>query len=252
MNDLDAAYLPRSPKLASFVETSVSQRIYQVIDLARKLETNAAIVGSPGVGKTFALEAYAHERPYTLYLCLTQASASSMQALLRSLCETLGLYSEGAITAVERRLLKNLPRKTVIIIDEAQNLLDKHLRQLLHLSTEDGGGIMFVFCGNNEVLKRVNVEQGAYAQIGSRVPIHERIGAIQMDDADRIASALGVEGMEAFALTRLVAAKFQARGMVHVIEAARLFCQGSTIHSKDIERAIALLPRFRSATNRKI
>jgi hypothetical protein len=49
---------PQREVIMPFVETSVSRDIFRTIDTARELQKNAAIVGRPGVGKSFALTAY--------------------------------------------------------------------------------------------------------------------------------------------------------------------------------------------------
>lgn len=243
-----------------FVETSVAQRVSRTIDLARRMETNAAIIGVPGVGKTVALNAYKETHPLTAMFTITPILAGSLRSLLEEMCLQVGLYSGGSISDLEHRLIKfNVPLWSghdsemppsspyIVILDEAQNLPLKSLRQLLHMSVEDGGNISFVFCGNNEVLKRVNTDHGAFAQISRRVTFREPIESILEDDADLLASAFGTEGMDAYRLLRAIGAKFHADGVVRVLKMARQLGAEKVIRASHVLDAINVLPQFRPA-----
>lgn len=234
-----------------FVETSVAHRICRVADLALEMGTNAAVVGAPGVGKSAALLAYARTRNYrrTHVITVTQVMCKSMRHLLLALRELEPEYCTDDIYRLERQFLKYDYYQDIFLIDEAQNLPLSHLRQLLHLSVEDGGPLTFVFCGNNEVLKRVNTDQGAFAQISRRVSFREEIDAITDDDSDLLASAYGAEGMDAFRIMRQVAARHHAGGVVKVLRLARKLTNTSTVSAEDIRSALDVLPQYRPADN---
>lgn len=134
----------------------------------------------------------------------------------------------------------------VLIIDEAQNLKLQAFRELLHL--HDFTGLCLVFCGNEEVLKRVRTDKGAFAQISRRVPVRAEINSILDEDTDRISSTMGVGGMDAFKMLRAIGRTYHTDGVVSILEIARRFVDsGKTIKTTDIRHACELLPHFQSA-----
>ncbi|QJP12371.1 ATP-binding protein [Starkeya sp. ORNL1] len=117
--------------------------------------------------------------------------SGSLQALLRALCDELGVVPGGSIHDVESRLLKFYYSTPVVILDEAQNLPLKSLRQLLHLSVADEGDIVFIFCGNSEVRDFILVSRPSPTNRAGRVedgmPRNDAFPAlarmmVQMDD----------------------------------------------------------------------
>lgn len=240
-----------------FVETSVSRRIFRAADLAREIGTNAAVIGAPGVGKSMAIAAYKARRPLTATITVTPVLASSLRELLQEICARVGILPSSSTRDMERSLLKFdrcygsaselTGNRYAVILDEAQNLPLKSIRQLLHLSAEDGGHLSFIFSGNNEILKQVNVDKGAFVQISRRVTFRETIDAITDDDADALASAYGAEGMDAFRLLRQIAARHHADGVAKVLGLASKLAQTTTVGGEDIRTAIDLLPQYRTA-----
>lgn len=231
--------------MTDFVETSVSRDIFKTIDLAREIGKNAAIVGRPGVGKTRALWAYAEQNDCYL-MTATAVTGNALRDLLRELGERLLIHVSGSIADMQRQMFRYDFSGRVFVIDEAQNLKLQAYRELLHL--HDFTGLCLVFCGNEEVLKRVNTDRGAFAQISRRVPLRTDINSILDEDCDRLGSALGVEGMDAFKMLRAIGRVYHTDGVVSVLEIARRFVNGSkTIEATAIRRACELLPHYRSA-----
>lgn len=253
--------------MSVFIETSVTRTITATINSARSFRTNATIIGAPGVGKTEALKNYAKNNPQTALITVTPILGGSLRALFTEMCEATGLYNDGSVQDLERRLLRldppthhhkfydrydreYTPKKDwhlnpVIILDESQNLPLKSFREILHISREDDGKLCFVFCGNREVLKRVNADEGAISQISRRVQFREEVNTITPEDADLLASAYGVEGMDAFALIRRVAEKYHADGVARVLRMARSQTDAKTIRASHIRQATSILPQYR-------
>jgi DNA transposition AAA+ family ATPase len=228
-----------------FVETSVSRYVFQTIDTAREINKNGAIVGQPGVGKSRALHAYVQAHDGVYFMTVTAVTGNALRDLFRDLGELFGIYTSGSIANMQRQMFQYDFSGRVFIIDEAQNLKLQAFRELLHL--HDFTGLCLIFCGNEEVLKRVKTDKGAFAQISRRVPIRAEINCILDEDADRIASTLGAEGMDAHKLLRAIGAVYHADGVVSVLEIARRLCSGKTIKATDIRRACDVLPHYRNA-----
>lgn len=229
-----------------FVETSVSRDIFKTIDLARELNKNAAIVGRPGVGKTRALYAYAVKCQGSAYLMTSTAvTGNALRDLFRELADVLGIPTSGSIANMQRQMLQYDLSGRVLIIDEAQNLKLQAFRELLHL--HDFTDLCLVFCGNDEVLKRVNTNKGAFAQISRRVPLRAEVNSILDEDADRLANAFGVEGMEAYKMMRAIGGAYHTDGIVSVLEIARRFAGTKTIKAEHIRHACEPLPHYGAA-----
>jgi len=236
-----------------FVETSVSKIVFDVLDKARSECKCAAIIGSPGVGKTLAIKEWMRRHHVRSYLVCTGTIAGSMRNLLSEIATILNVYPERGIAATHLALMRAryVPGE-VLILDEAQNLPNKHFRELLYLWDE--AGLPIVFCGNYDVLKQVNTDKGALTQISRRVPRREEIHGIDPSDCDKIAASLGVEGMDAFRALRIIGDRFHADGVVKVIQEARSFCGDCPTvrieHILDVLESLPYLKRAFKTVNR--
>jgi DNA transposition AAA+ family ATPase len=228
-----------------FVETSVSRYIFQTIDTARELGKNAAIVGRPGVGKPRALYSYVKGAEGAYITTVTAVAGNALRDLFRDLSELFGLYVSGSIANMQRQMFRHDFTGYAFVLDEAQNLKLQAYRELLHL--HDFTGLCVIFCGNEEVLKRVNTDKGAFAQISRRVPIRAEINSILDEDADRIANACGVEGMDAHRMLRAIGRTYHTDGVVSILEIAQRITKGKTVKPADIRRACDFLPHYRNA-----
>lgn len=229
-----------------FVETSVSRDIFRTIDLARELGKNGAIVGRPGVGKSHSLHEYRNRSDgAAAMMTSTAVSGNALRDLFVELSEILGIHTTGSIANVQRQMHRYDLSGRVFIIDEAQNLKLQAFRELLHL--HDFTGLCLIFCGNDEVLKRVNTDKGAFAQINRRVPIRAEVNSILDDDSDQLANAFGVEGMEAQKMLRAIGRAHHTDGVVSVLEIAKRFACNKTIKAEHVRRACEPFPHYRSA-----
>jgi DNA transposition AAA+ family ATPase len=228
-----------------FVETTVARRVFAIVGLARSRGENAAIVGEPGVGKTRALNEYAGRHGGVHMMTVDALTGNALRALLRDVFEQLGLYSRGGIADMQRTLRQYNFSDRVLIVDEAQNLKLQALRELLNL--HDHAGMPVVFCGNHDVLKRVNVETGPLAQISDRIGLREQIDCIPSEDADAITNSFGVEGMDAYQLARAVGLRYRARSLVRVLNAARELAGTKIVKAAHIKQAIQLHPQYAGA-----
>jgi len=229
-----------------FVETEVSRLIFDVIEDARENAICAAIVGNPGVGKTMALEAYSEKHCAARMITATAVISGSLLALFKHVAYALGTYPEKGLSDLQQRLFDCDFSGAMLLIDEAQNLPLRAVRELLYLW--ERCDLPIIFCGNAEVLKRVNVDHGAFAQISRRVPRREQINGILDADSDAITNTFGVEGLDCYALMRKIGAKFHADGVVQLLtRARRIAAPRSAIRLHDIHDALELMPSFKAA-----
>jgi DNA transposition AAA+ family ATPase len=228
-----------------FIETTIARRVFGTIHMARSRDENAAIVGEPGVGKTRAINAYAESNAGTYLMTVNAVTGNALRDLLREVSALLGIHARGSIADIQRTMLQYDLSGRVLIIDEAQNLKLQALRELLNL--HDDAGMTIIFCGNSDVLRRVNVDTGPFAQISDRIGLRERIDSIPGEDADAITNSFGVEGMDAYALARSIGTRFRARALVRVLNGAREQAGAKIIKADHIRSAVELYPQYRSA-----
>lgn len=234
---------------AQFCETTVAKTIRATIAMSRAIGANAALVGPPGIGKTFSLSHYASEVPHTYMLTASPLSGNAARHLFRQLGNMLDPYRSihgTSLIDLERWLYEFDLRGYALIVDEAQNLNLQTIRHLLYLN--DQAGMSLVFCGNDVVLNRTTVDTGPFAQVGSRVSYRRTLKAIQPADAEAITNTFGVEGLDAYALMRDAGERHHARGIVAVLQAARLLVgDGKTIKASHIRDVLNDLPQYRPA-----
>lgn len=238
-----------------FIDTSVSKVVLSTLYRCRRFGQNGLIIGSPGVGKTRALNravqiGAAGDGPAAALITVTGVMGNSVMALYDEIAPMLGVKPATSIAGTQRRLMKNTYFTPLLLLDEAQHLSNKAVRELLFVA--EGAGVQMVFCGNADVVQLVNSRQAAIAQISRRIPVREEITCIDDDDADLIASHFGVEGMEGYRLCRQLGQAFHADGIAKVLGIARdrLAPGRKTIQSKDIREALALFPHFAAGLNR--
>lgn len=234
-----------------FVETSVTRLIFDVIEDAWDNRACSAIAGSPGIGKTMALEEYRRTNlGKAKLITATPILTAAPKEFYRRIAYSLGIYADRSLTEVEDAIFQSDLSQYVLLIDEAQNIPLKELRGLLYMT--EMSGLTIILSGNDEVLKRVNVTKGPFMQIARRVMRREKIEAILDADADALSNSFGVEGLDCYALMRSIGARFHADGIVQVLtRAGKLAGPRHTIRLHDIHDALELLPFFKAAFDDK-
>lgn len=175
----------------------------------------------------------------------TAVTGNALRDLFREIADLIGIYVSGSIADMQRQMLRYDFSGRVLIIDEAQNLKLQAFRELLNLW--DFTGLCLIFAGNEEVLRRVRTDKGAFAQISRRVKLRSELNSITDDDADRVASLYGVNTADSLKLVRAVGASFQTDGVATVLQIAKRSAGEKPIRAVDIRTACEALPHYRSA-----
>ncbi len=232
------------------VETSVFRRIRTIIDLAVDTGHNVAIIGSAGVGKTTALHAYTSDYIRVAHITMTKVISRSMRELLSIICEKVEIrtWDRESIYDMQHSLRRYHLGDWIVVIDEAQMLPLDHLKQLLDFSPTDNGSLRFVFCGNEEVLKQINLERGALTQIGRRIKLRDTIAGIEDEDSDALTNFFGADAHETM---RAIGRRFHTDGIVAVLSLARRFARGEAIKQGHVLDALDVLTQYRVALETK-
>lgn len=234
--------------MTAVAPTSIAIQIGGVIDTLRRHRFSGAILGPAGVGKTCVATAIASTTPLTHIITATDALGKKPNLLWQAISDALGVWSEDSAADTQLTLFHHNFSEHVLIIDEAQQLPPAQLREILSLW--ERCGLSVCFCGNMDVLHRAQSRQGGWEQIETRLAIVHRLEGFGDGDATALASAHGIEQPEALALLRAIGEQHYARGIVHVLEAAR-HAGGTTIDAAAIRKTLQLFPKYRAATSAK-
>lgn len=152
LNDMEAvaATIPVSPP---FIRTSISDEIISTLTAAQMMPAMVMIAAEAGMGKTMAGEQYKATHANT-HLVTISPHTKTVHGMLVEIAETLELHqpNPAKLTRAIGRRLKRSGGGTLLIIDEAQNLVDDSINQLRHFLDVDKCGIALM--GNSETYSR--------------------------------------------------------------------------------------------------
>lgn len=158
--------IPQSPP---FVQTRTAREIMETLLYAQMMPEMAVITYSAGMGKTETCRAYVNSKPHA-YLVTMSPHTKTCHAMLVEIATAFGISTNPAKLhrAIGERLQRN-GRKTLLIVDEAQNLEDRAVDQLRNLLDINECGIALV--GNQEIYGRFAARSDgpSYAQIKRRI-----------------------------------------------------------------------------------
>ena len=166
--DALAAGIPTSP---GHIEMRISGEVAQTLLFAQQIPEMVVVTLGAGMGKTFACRQYCATRPHAFLVTMSPKTAS-VHGMLGEIAEKLGVSQQNPARlhrAIGDRLQRN-GRKTLLVIDEAQNLFDAAVDQLRSLLDINECGIALV--GTDEIYNRFfrQEKQGpSYAQIKRRI-----------------------------------------------------------------------------------
>jgi len=123
-----------------------------------------------GVGKTIACRAYCATRPHAYHVTMSP-NTKTVHGMLTEIATAFGISQHNPARlhrSIGERLQRN-GRKTLLIVDEAQNLVDAAIDQLRNLLDVNECGI--VLSGNEEIYGRFATRSDgpSYAQIKRRI-----------------------------------------------------------------------------------
>jgi DNA transposition AAA+ family ATPase len=159
--------IPASPP---FFETKTSREIMETLLYAQMLPEIAVIVLGAGMGKTTTAEQFCATRPHA-YLVTMTPNTRTCHGMLVEIAAALGVTQHNPAKlhrAIGERLQRN-GRQCLLIIDEAQNLVDQAVNQLRSFHDINECGIALI--GNKEIYGRFagRSDGPSYAQIKRRI-----------------------------------------------------------------------------------
>jgi DNA transposition AAA+ family ATPase len=201
-----SATIPTSP---AFVRTKIGMEIQETLRWAQMTADMVMITLGAGNGKTIACRNYVATNPHA-YLATISPHTKTVHGMLNELASELDVqeHNPARLTRAIGRKLTRVGSGTLLIVDEAQNLVDDAINQLRHFIDIHQCGVALV--GNNEVYGRFSkkTDGPSFAQLKSRLgkrlnrekphlqDLQTFIGAWGVTDPDciRLLTGIGMKG----------------------------------------------------------
>ena len=158
--------VPTSP---GFVATPTAREIVDALTFAQCMPDFVTITAAAGTGKTTACRNFAI-RP-NVWMITASPHTKTVHGMLVELATELDIvqHNPAKLTRAIGQRLKKAGNRTLIIVDEAQNLVDDAVNQLRHFVDNYGCGLALV--GNEEIYTRFakRTDGPSYAQLKRRI-----------------------------------------------------------------------------------
>jgi len=238
---LEAAAMPTIPTSPTFLRTRISNEIAQTLQWAQMTADLVIITVAAGNGKTMTCRHYRATHP-NVYHATVSPHTKTVHGLLVELAAELEVH-ENNPARLTRAIGSKLGRAgggTLLIVDEAQNLVDDAINQLRHFSDIYQCGIALV--GNEEVYSRfvAQVRGRSYAQLKRRIGKHLKRQKPYAEDIASYIAAWGISDPDSVKLLTGIGLKGGALGQIDkTMKLATMIAIGEDrdVTVKDIEAA---------------
>ncbi len=166
-----ASAIPASP---GFIRTNVADDVINTLMLAQMTAGLVMITLEAGRGKTITCKHYRDTRPH-VFMATISPHTKTVHGMLNELAAELDIreFNPANLTRAIGRRLARVGDGTLLIIDEAQNLVSDAINQIRHFPDNFGCGVALV--GNSEIARRFGREVKSTAskdQVTSRFDKH--------------------------------------------------------------------------------
>lgn len=117
-----------------YAPTSISTKIYDIINVCQVKGGLAAAAGDAGIGKTKAAQKFVKDHPTNSILITVNSCFTSIKSLLKIIAERIGASAERSRDELWFSIVKKLSDGMVLIFDEAQHLTLKNIEVLRSFS----------------------------------------------------------------------------------------------------------------------
>ena len=162
------------------VETSVYQRVHQVVRMAHHERDVGVVIGDAGLGKTLALEAYEEAHPSSTVRIEVGPEYSAKSVAIALNCELGGDGSGTLFDLMQENYDRLEGTDTVVIIDQAEILPTRGLE--LCRRVHDVCDLGVVLAGMPKLLAHLQGSSGDLKQLYSRVGLKARVEELSDED----------------------------------------------------------------------
>lgn len=198
-----------------FAMTTISKKVWQVLEYCRLQRIVGAVYGDAGVGKTRTMEEWKADKPDVISVTVCPAFGSP-KPFLKLLARELKTSRVGGIDDIFLDILDKLTGgDRTIVIDEAQHLNRKTLEVVR--SINDSTRTAIILIGNETVYsKMVGKQQAEFAQLFSRLGMRNHILTDMFVEED-VQDVFGEHDKEVIDhLLGICRSKYGLRGATHV------------------------------------
>ena len=178
-----ASIVPTGP---GFVATPTAREIVDALTFAQCMPDFVTITAAAGTGKTTACRNFSI-RP-NVWMITASPHTKTVHGMLIELAEELDIvqHNPAKLTRAIGQRLKKAGNRTLIIVDEAQNLVDDAVNQLRHFVDNYGCGLALV--GNEEIYTRFakRTDGPSYAQLKRRIGKRVRRSKPRAEDIEML------------------------------------------------------------------
>ncbi|WP_375588082.1 AAA family ATPase [Hoeflea alexandrii] len=221
-----AATVPVSP---GFIHTRTAHEITETLVFAQMMPDLVTITAAAGTGKTCACRQFAASRP-NVFMVTMSPHTKTVHGMLVELATALSITQHNPaklVRAVGRRLLNN-GSGSLLIVDEAQNLVDSAVDQLRHFVDIYSCGVALV--GNEEIYSRFakTTDGPSYAQIRRRIGKRVRLAKPRAEDINALLDAWAIADPETRKVLTGIGMKDGALGQIDkTIKLASMTAKGA-------------------------
>lgn len=171
----------------TFIETSVSKKIFEVAKVCHLEHEMGVAYGIAGLGKTSAVKEYARINPATI---LIEADLGySAKVLFQEIARQLSIEPSGSLHSIFEACVSKLKNSDrLIIVDEAEHLPFKALELIRRVYDKAEVGVLL--CGMPRLVSNLRGKKGEYAQLYSRVGISACLDALKQQDTEALVRSI--------------------------------------------------------------
>nr|DAO37957.1 MAG TPA: Mu B transposition protein, C terminal [Caudoviricetes sp.] len=208
-----AAGIPQSPK---FIRTRTATEVVDTLSWAQMSSDLVIITLAAGLGKTAACNHYRSTRAHVFRVTVSPYTRT-VHGLLNDIAAELELvvHNPARLTRAIGDRLRRTGGGTLLIIDEAQNLVDEAINQLRHFVDVYECGVALV--GNDEIYGRFwqgKSDAPSFAQIKRRIGKRLQRMKPYREDIDAFIDAWGVSDPDCIKFLTGIGMKAGALGQI--------------------------------------
>lgn len=212
---VEAAGMPAIPTSPAFVKTRIAAEIAQTLQWAQMTADLVMITVGAGFGKTATCRHYRATHPHVFHATVSPHTRT-VHGMLVELAAELEVHENNPakLTRAIGARLQRIGGGSLLIIDEAQNLVDDAINQLRHFSDIYQCGIALV--GNEEVYSRFAKQAAgkSYAQLKRRIGKHLKRQKPYAEDVAAYIRAWDVTDLDSVKLLTGIGMKGGALGQI--------------------------------------
>lgn len=222
-----AQIIPSSP---DFLPLRASRQIIDMMVAAQVTPALVMVTGEAGIGKTFTARHFAATRPH-VHIATISPHTRTVHAMLMEIALSIGIrnFNPGLLVRSIGERLQRRGAGSLLIIDEAQNLIDEAVNQARHFVDNYGCGVAVL--GNTETYNRFStsaMEGSRYPQLRRRIFKRLKIDRPPKDDLTAFIAAWGIKDEDQVTFLTGVGLKPGALGQIDMtVKLAKIAAAGN-------------------------